>query len=836
MPDVENSFDAVVVGAGIAGLYAVHKLRARGMRVRGFESAAGVGGTWYHNRYPGARCDVESIDYSYSFDEELQQEWTWSERFAAQDEILRYLGHVANRHDLRSAYEFSTRVTAADYDDRSGRWTVRTDTARTVSARFLVLATGVLSATNMPEIPGRDSFAGELYHTGAWPHHGVEFEGKRVGVIGTGSSGIQTIPVVAETAARVTVFQRSPNYSIPARNRPLPPEFIADVKAGYPERRRLSRISGGGTPNSPHPRGALEVDAAERTRIYDQWWERGGYLFAKAFPDQTTNLAANDTAREYVEAKIRELVHDPEIAEQLIPDDHPIGTKRIVTDSGYFEAYNRENVELVNLRRTPITEITPSGVRTSDGLRELDMLIFATGFDAMTGSLSRIDLRGRDGRTLRDAWSAGPRTYLGLAVSGFPNMFVVSGPGSPSVLANMVLTAEQHVDWIASCLDYLDEHRATTIEASEDAVTEWVATCNANAAATLFPAANSWYLGANIPGKPRVFMPYVGGLGKYRAICDDVASDGYRGFVLDDRAAEVKAMLAGLADFPDVTQHDPAGLRTLIRSRRAPLTHQPAMRIAEDRVIPGPGGDLRLRIYAPHHEGPLPVVVFAHGGGFVFCDLDSHDEFCRSLADAVEAVVIAVDYRLAPEHPGPAAMEDVYAAVVWAAEHAAEYGGDPARIGVVGDSAGGNLAATVCLAARDRGGPRIAAQVLLYPVIDDDFSTESYQRYGEGYYNTETAMRWYWAQYAPNGTDSPYLVPTRAESLVDLPPAVVATAELDPLCTAGDDYAERLREAGVSVTAHRFEGLFHGFLTIPALSLTEPAREKLWQMMRDLLA
>ncbi|MFD2470356.1 flavin-containing monooxygenase [Amycolatopsis silviterrae] len=830
---MENSFDAVVVGAGVAGLYAVHKLRGRGMRVRGFDSAAGVGGTWYHNRYPGARCDVESIDYSYSFDEELQQEWTWSERFAEQEEILRYLGHVADRHDLRSAYEFSTRVTSAEYD---GRWTVRTDTGRTVDARFLVLATGVLSATNMPDLPGRDTFAGELYHTGAWPHDLVEFAGKRVGVIGTGSSGIQAIPVIAETAAHVTVFQRSPNYSIPARNRPLTPEYVAEIKAGYPERRRLSRVSGGGTPNSPHPRGALEVGAAERTRIYDQWWERGGYLFAKAFPDQMTSLAANDTAREYVEAKIRELVHDPDIADQLIPDDHPIGTKRIVTDSGYFEAYNRENVTLVNLRRTPLTEITPDGVRTEDTLHQLDMLVFATGFDAMTGSLSRIDIRGRNGRTLRDEWSAGPRTYLGLTVAGFPNMFVVSGPGSPSVLANMVLTAEQHVDWISSCLDFLDDHGVTTIEATEDAVTAWVAECNANAAATLFPAANSWYLGANIPGKPRVFMPYIGGLGKYRAICDDIAADGYRGFVLDDPAtSEVKAMLAGLA-LPDVTQHDPAELREIIRSRRAPLTRQPAMRIAEDRVIPGPGGDLKLRIYAPHHETPLPVLVFAHGGGFVFCDLDSHDEFCRSMAASVEAVVVAVDYRLAPEHPGPAAMEDVYAALVWATEHAAEYGGDPARIGVAGDSAGGNLAATVCLAARDRGSPSIAGQVLLYPVIDDDFATESYRRYGEGYYNTETAMRWYWAQYAPDGTDSPYLVPTRAESLADLPPAVVATAELDPLCTAGDDYARQLRDAGVEVTALRFEGLFHGFLTIPALSLTEPAREKLWQLMRDLLA
>ncbi len=532
----DSHVDVVVVGAGIAGLYAVHRLRRRGMRVRGFESASGLGGTWFHNRYPGARCDVESIDYSYSFDEDLQQEWTWSERFATQEEILRYLEHVADRHDLRSAYEFSTRVSAAVYDEDTRQWTVETDTGASVTARFCVLATGVLSATNIPDIPGRDTFAGELYHTGEWPREPVDFRGKRVGVIGTGSSGIQSIPIIAESADHLFVFQRSPNYSIPARNRPLTPEFVAEVKATYPERRRLSRLSGGGSPYTPHPKGALEVDAAERIRVFDEWWDRGGVLFAKAFPDQTSDPAANAAAREYVEAEIRKLVRDPEIAEQLIPTDHPIGTKRIVTDSGYFETYNRSNVTLVNLRRAPITEITARGVRTAEHSYDLDMLVFATGFDAMTGALSLIDIRGRGGRELRAEWSAGPRTYLGLAVAGFPNMFIISGPGSPSVLANMVLTAEQHVDWIADCLDFMDEHNACTIEPTAQAVSDWVAECNAKAAATLFPAADSWYLGANIPGKPRVFMPYIGGFGAYGAICDEVAAAGYQGFEFDSAA------------------------------------------------------------------------------------------------------------------------------------------------------------------------------------------------------------------------------------------------------------------------------------------------------------
>ncbi|MBT2272024.1 flavin-containing monooxygenase [Rhodococcus qingshengii] len=530
--------DAVVVGAGISGLYAVYKLRRRGMIVHGFESAEGVGGTWYHNRYPGARCDVESVDYSYSFDPELEQEWTWSERFATQEEILRYLVHVADRHDLHSAYDFLTRVASTVYDEKSRRWTVSTDTGITVTAKYVIMATGVLSATNRPNIPGRDSFDGETYHTGEWPHDRVAFAGKRVGVIGTGSSGIQSIPLIARQAEQVVVFQRSPNYSIPAGNRPLTDEYIAEVKANYPERRRLSRVSGGGTPNSPNPKGALEVDAAERKRVYDEWWNLGGYLFAKAFPDQTLSVEANDTAREYVEAKIREMVRDPHTADLLIPTDHPIGTKRIVTDDGYFETYNRDNVTLVNLREAPINEITATGVSVGDTHHELDILIFATGFDAMTGSFSRIDIRGRGGATLADSWAAGPRTYLGLAVDGFPNMFFIAGPGSPSVLANMVLMAEQHIDWIDGCLDYLDEHGADTIETTTEAVDEWVAECNDKAAGTLFPMANSWYLGANIPGKPRVFMPYIGGFGNYNAICAEVAEAGYKGFTISAKENE----------------------------------------------------------------------------------------------------------------------------------------------------------------------------------------------------------------------------------------------------------------------------------------------------------
>lgn len=520
--------DVIVVGAGIAGLYAVCRMRERGMRVHGFESAPDVGGTWYHNRYPGARCDVESVDYSYSFSDELQQEWTWTERFATQPEILAYLNHVADRFDLRSAFDFNTKVTAIRRE--KDVWTVATDTGTSMTARFVIMATGVLSVANRPDFAGAESFAGESYHTGEWPLHEVDFRGKRVGVIGTGSSGIQSVPIIAEDAAELYVFQRSANYSIPAGNRPIGEEEMAEIKATYDERRRLSWRSGGGSPFIAHPKKAMEVDADERRRVYDEWWQRGGVLFSKAFPDQLSDLTANDTAREYAEEKIRAMIDDPTVAELLIPKDHPIGTKRIVTDSGYYSTFNRPNVHLVDVRSHPIERISEQGVVTTEGEYQLDMLIYATGFDAMTGALARIDITGEDGLSFAEAWEAGPQTYLGLMTAGFPNLFMLSGPGSPSVLANMVLMAEMHVNWIADCLDHMDHQGLTTVAADEDAQQEWVAECTRKADGTLFPRANSWYLGANIPGKPRVFMPYIGGFGPYGDIITEVAADGYRGF------------------------------------------------------------------------------------------------------------------------------------------------------------------------------------------------------------------------------------------------------------------------------------------------------------------
>lgn len=524
--------DVVVVGAGVAGMYAVHRFRRDGLTVRGFEAGSGVGGTWYFNRYPGARCDVESVDYSFSFSEELQQEWNWSEKYATQPEILRYLDHVADRFDLRSAFTFDTRVQSAVFDEEAVEWVVCTDGGERVRARFCVFATGSLSTANLPDIPGRDRFAGSVFHTAAWPHEEVDFTGLRVGVIGTGSSGIQSIPVIAQQADHLTVFQRTANYSVPAGNAPLTDEERRAQKANYAERRRLSRLSGGGSPFRPHPKGALEVGEDERRRAYEERWNMGGVLFAKTFPDQTTSLEANDTARLFVEEKIRSLVDDPVVADRLTPKDHPIGTKRIVTDSGYYTTFNRDNVTLVDLRQTPLTEITESGIRTAGAHHDLDAIVFATGFDALTGTLDRIEIRGRGGRRLRDHWGRGPRTYLGLGVDGFPNLFLVTGPGSPSVLANMILGAEDHIDWIADAVGYLDRRGLRGLEARADAVDRWQADLADRADRTLFPRADSWYTGANIPGKPRGFMLFLGGFATYREICARVAGADYDGFHL----------------------------------------------------------------------------------------------------------------------------------------------------------------------------------------------------------------------------------------------------------------------------------------------------------------
>ena len=539
------AFDAVIVGAGFAGLYMLHRLRGLGLSVRVFEAADGVGGTWYWNRYPGARCDVESMQYSFSFSEELQQEWRWSERFSAQPEILRYANHVADRFDLRRDIRFETRVTAAVWDETAGHWRVETNRGDRVTARFCVMATGCLSAARMPDIPGLGSFGGDTYHTGHWPHGGVDFTGRRVAVIGTGSSAIQAIPVIAEQAAHVTVFQRTPNFSIPSRNKPMDAEYENLWKSDYRARRLKARMMRNGILYNLNDKGAMEVSEEERQREYEARWEGGGIAFMAAYNNLALDAEANRTAADFVRGKIRSIVKDPAKAEALLPRDYPIGTKRICVDTDYFETFNRGNVSLVDVRKAPIEAITPAGVRTADGAHhEADAIVFATGFDAMTGALLKAGIRGRNGLALAEKWEAGPCTYLGLMTAGFPNLFMITGPGSPSVLSNMMVSIEQHVDWIADCVAHMRSRGVRTIEATQEAEDAWVEHANEVAHRTLYPQAASWYMGANIPGKPRVFMPYIGGVGVYREKCDEIAAKGYEGFRLSAEPVSAAAAAA----------------------------------------------------------------------------------------------------------------------------------------------------------------------------------------------------------------------------------------------------------------------------------------------------
>ncbi len=535
MPDV----DAVVVGAGFAGMYMLYYLRdVLGLSARVYEAGDGVGGTWYWNRYPGARCDSESYYYSFSFSDELQQEWEWSSKYPEQPEILKYLHHVADRFNLRPDIELSTRVTRALFRDEHNCWEIHTERGEVVTAQFFISAVGCLSAANVPPIPGLNTFGGEWYHTGAWPHEGVDFSGKRVGLIGTGSTGIQATPVIGAEADQLVVFQRTPNYSVPARNFRLTPEYLNDIKANYAEIRRKCRDSFGGFPYDPSDKSAMEVSTEEREATYESLWaEEGGFKFIYgSYNDLLFNKAANDTAADFIRQKIRQIVRDPIVAEKLLPKDYPYGTKRPPIDTDYYETFNRDNVTLVDLRETPISEVTATGVRTTTTHYDLDIIVFATGYDAMTGSLLRIDVRGRDGRQLKDKWASGPLTYLGMQVAGFPNMFIVTGPGSPSVLTNMPMAIEQHVEWIGDCISHMRERGAARVEATEEAEEAWVEHVRQVAEGTLFPQANSWYLGANIPGKKRVFMPYVGGFAPYEKRCDEVVANGYEGFTFSSRA------------------------------------------------------------------------------------------------------------------------------------------------------------------------------------------------------------------------------------------------------------------------------------------------------------
>lgn len=528
----DSRYDVIIVGAGFAGLYGVHHAARAGLKVLGIEAGDDVGGTWYWNRYPGARCDVESVDYSYSFDPELQQSWTWTERFAAQPEIHAYLRHVADRFDVRRHYRFQTRVTAAEFDEATSTWTVRTDRGDTFVSRFVVFATGCLSEPIRPNIPGAETFSGTELFTARWPEEGADLTGKRVAVIGTGSSGIQVSPLLARDAASLTVFQRSPNYSVPMPNRPWTEAEQQAIRETYTARREKSRYAPAATPHESIQTKALDLPEDERLKAMEQRWNEGGVLFNKVFPDQNSDMTANDIVREFAEAKIRAKVADAAVAHELIPTDHPIGTKRICTDVGYYEMFNSEHVSLVNLRREPIEEITADGIRTSERFLEFDVIVYATGFDAMTGALLRVDPQGANGIRLHDAFADGPVTYLGFGIPGFPNMFSVNSVGTPSVMANMALHSEQQLDWVLALIEHCRANDVARVEARPESAREWTDHLTQVAEGTLFVRANSWYLGANVDGKKRVFMPYIGGFGNYRRRCDAERESGYAGFAL----------------------------------------------------------------------------------------------------------------------------------------------------------------------------------------------------------------------------------------------------------------------------------------------------------------
>jgi acetyl esterase/lipase/cation diffusion facilitator CzcD-associated flavoprotein CzcO len=660
----------------------------------------------------------------------------------------------------------------------------------------------------------------------------VDFSGKRVAVIGTGSSGIQSIPLIAKQAAELTVFQRTANFSIPAHNGPVTEERLAQLRADREAYRTAARWSRGGVPVELTDVMGVTAPEEVRRERFERAWE-AGELFAilGVFADQGVNPASNDIVAEMVREKIRSIVTDPETAEALCPRDHYLGTKRPCLDSGYYETFNSPHVRLVDLRKTPITTITETGVETAEGAVEVDVIVYATGFDAMTGALVNIDVTGRNGLTLKEKWADGPSTYLGLTAVGFPNFFFITGPGSPSVLSNMAVSIEQHVDWVARCLKDLRADGLEVIEPTELAEAGWNQHNQDCAAITLHPTANSWYMGANVPGKPRVFLPYIGGVGAYRQACDDVVARDYLGFKLSGPGAvrcadgvirrmqpDVAMVMEfvnslGLPAMETLSADDARGLMAATAENRPP---GPEVGEVTDGVIPIPDGELPYRLYRPAGppEGPRPLVVYFHGGGWVLGNLDSDDPLCRDLCARSGAVIVSVNYRHAPEVRFPAAALDAFAAVQWADANAIELGGIPGQLAVAGWSAGGNVAAVACQLARDAGGPRISGQLLLTPAVDSDLTRPSYEENGDGYILTLPLMRWFWDHYAdPADRDDPRAAPLRG-NLAGLPPACVVAADFDPLRDDGVAYARALEDAGVPVRFIRARGHTHTSVTM----------------------
>jgi len=776
--------DVAVVGAGFAGLYLLHRLRKAGFNSVLLEEAADVGGTWYWNRYPGARCDIQTIDYSYTFDPELERAWQWSEKYATQPEILRYLGFVADRYDLRRDIRFGTKVTAANWDEAAERWRLTTDNGASVSCRFYIMATGCLSAPKPPEIDGVKDFKGEVYFTGRWPHEEIKLAGKRVAVIGTGSSGIQSIPLIAEQAAHLTVFQRTPNFALPAHNGAAPADRVALLegdRAGYREQARMSLA---GVPWPQQMAVSWQLSDAERRERFETAWAAGDlvYILTQLWADQGVDVDGNALLADLIREKIRGIVKDPETAAALTPHDHPFGAKRPCLDTNYYATYNRPNVTLVNLRQEPITGITAAGINTGKRTVDVDVIVFATGFDAMTGAIMAVHpITGRDGKSLSDVWANGPQTYLGLTVAGFPNLFMITGPGSPSVLSNMAVSIEQHADWTVDRLIAMREAGLTTIEATGTAQAGWARHMADCSTLTLHRLANTWYTGANVPGKAWGVMPYTGGVGPYRTICNEVVNRGMLGFRLTGPNVagqcndgeivrlqpDVRLVLNMLADMnlPPIESLGAQGARDFLAEfNNSRPVGRPVGEVV-DGTLPGADGPLPYRLYRPATPGPHPIVVYFHGGGWVLGDEQSDDPFCRDMCRRTGMTFVSVGYRHAPEHRFPAAAEDGYAATRWIAGHAAELGGKPGPVMVAGWSAGGNIAAVTCQLARDRGGPQIAGQLLVCPVTDCTFDRPSYTENATGYFLTRSLMYWFWDIYcSPADRTDPRVSPLRASS------------------------------------------------------------------------
>ena len=846
--------DVVVVGAGFAGLYSVYRLQHAGFSMRVFEAAGDLGGTWYWNRYPGARVDVPSVDYMYTFDPEWRTDWQWSEKYATQPEILHYLNHVADKHDLRRHIEFSTRVAGAWWDDSASRWHVRTERGDEVTCRFYVMASGCLSMPKEAEFDGLERFAGDVYFTSRWPHETVDFTGMRVAVIGTGSSGVQSIPMIAKEARQLVVFQRTPNFSIPAHNGPLSQEKLAQLAEDEAEYRQAAKTSPGGIPMERSITPTFGVSKAERQLRYERAFRIGELFEAiNVYADVLSDPAANAEFAEFFRNKIRSIVKEPQTASDLCPTDHPIGTKRPCLDTDYYATYNLPHVHLINVRKHPIRQITETGIDTVDESFTVDAIVFATGFDAVTGAITAVDITGRDGPALKDKWAHGPQTYLGLTTVGFPNLFLITGPGSPSVLSNMVVSIEQHVDWVVDCLAHLRERGLEVIEPTEAAEAGWTQHVNDCADITLYPAANSWYMGANVPGKPRVFLPYCAGVDFYRASCDEVVARDYLGFkltgpngsqcndgVVRRLQPDVEMVLNEMAalNLPLMESMTAEDARAFYAQMSADRPPGPDVGEVVDGTLPGAAGELAYRVYRPPSQGPHPIVVYFHGGGWVLGDATSDDPLCRDLCVRTDAIIVSVDYRHAPEHRFPAAVDDGLAAVRWIADNASALGGQPGQLAVCGWSAGGGIAAVVCQLAADTGGPDIVAQALLTPATDSDMTRASYVENADGYFLTTALVQWFYDHYAdPADRTDPRIAPLRADDLSGLPPAIVVTCEFDPMRDTGDAYAEALAKAGVPTDHIRARGHTHMSLSMVDVVLSgAPVRARIAEALRHFIA